>query len=238
MSRHLPKHPSPKLPALLLGLLAFAAAHPVHAEEPENNSEPKLMIVCLTSLSEDQEVVLASRDENGKWLEHSSLKLRSSLISGFLPADRGELHLALRGARGLESICEFTYPEGAGRALAALVADPENKSYTAHLADPQKLGFGKGSVLIFNLSPDNALVSLGSSENKVEAGQQRVAKAVAEGNGMYRLMISHTDGEGQDVISYDRQTSAAPNSREMLFLLPDETLGIRVLSLPLFGSID
>ena len=201
-------------------------------------NQPHLRLICVSSLAGNQEVVLASRNAKGKWKELATTALRSSLITDWLPAQAGELHLAVREDRTLKSICQFTYPAASSRALAVLIADPEQNSYEARLADPKKAKFDEGSVLIFNFSEHPGLVFLGPTEERVEAGQQRAVKPSLEDNGTYRMRVSYIDAEGKTVESYDRQATGDPKSREMLFLLPDKTLGLRVLSLPFFGSID
>ncbi len=55
---------------------------------------------------------------------------------------------------------------------------------------------------------------------------------------MYRMLAGYKDAEEEWVVCYDRYVSSNPESREFLFLLPDEILGLRVLSLPEFGDID
>lgn len=225
-----------KIPVLLLGLLTFAAAKPAPSEK--KGAKPQLRIVCISSLSENQEVILAARDDKGKWQELGTLELRTSLITDWLPAQVGELHLALREEGSLKSICQLPYPADSRRALAVLVADPENEIYTATVIDPKKLGFVKGSVLIFNLSPHTGLISLGPEETKVESGQQAVAKPSLEDSGMYRMMVSYLDDDGKPVSCHDRQTPGNADSQDLLFLVPDKTLGLRVVSLPVFGSLE
>jgi hypothetical protein len=81
-------------------------------------------------------------------------------------------------------------------------------------------------------------VSLDSKENKVEAGQQVLAKPTLDGNGMYPVVASYLDADANTVSYYDRLVSGNPNSRNMLLLLPDDTVGLRVLSITLFGEIE
>jgi hypothetical protein len=225
-------HPFLKITAILLGAISVAAA------KPKSDGKAQLRIVCASSLSENHEVVLALRDEKGRWRELAPVKLRSSLITAGLPAQAGELHLAVMEEGSLKSICQFSYPADARRALAVLVADPEQNSYAAHVVDPEKTGFIDGSLLIFNFSPHTGVVLLGAEEETVEAGEKKIAKPPVEGNGMYRMMVSYLDAEGTSVGCYDRQVPRNPDSRQMLFLLPDETLGLKVISLPLFGLGD
>ena len=236
MLHHLPFRTLPWFAALFAAFLS-----PVMGKSPDadgKKQQPQLRFICTSSLTEDQEVVLASQDDKGKWQELGTITLRASLITDWLPAQVGELHLAVREESTLKSICQFTCPTDSRRALVALIADPEKKVYNARLADPEKLEFAKGTVLIFNFSAHTGLVSLGPKEEKVEAGQQRVAKPALEENGMYRMLVSYLDAEGQTVSCYDRQTSGNANSRDMLFLLPDKTLGLRVLGLPIFGALE
>lgn len=201
-------------------------------------SQPQLRLVCVTSLAEDQEVVLASPDDKGALVELGTAALRPSLVTDWLPAKTGELHLALREENSLKSICHFQYPADTRHALVVLIANAEKNVYDATVVDPKKAEFVKGSVLIFNFSPHEGLVMLGSKEEKVVAGQQLIAKPALVENGMYRMMASHLDADGKTVSCYDRQVSDNPNSRKMVFLLPDKRLGLRVLSLPIFGELE
>lgn len=226
-----------------LAVLAAVFLVPVMAKSPSRKNAKKdpqlqLRLVCATSLEENQQVVLASRDAEGKWQELATVGLRAALITDWLPARAGELHLAKREGGTLKSICKFDYPADSRRVLAALVADAENKTYESHVVDPASKGFVQGSTLIFNFSPHAAVVTLGSKEEKVEAGKESVAKPDLEGSGMYRLMVSYTDDGGKTVPCYDRQVPGNPKSRDMLFLMPDKSLGLRVMSVPVFGALD
>lgn len=226
---------------ILSSRLAAAAAfllaiHPADAREKEAGAA--LRLVCVSSLAENQEIVLASKDEDGEWKEHAKLQLRSSLMSDWLAAQAGELHIAVREEGVLKSIGQFTLPEGARRPLVALVADKEAETYLIRAVDPAKEAFAKGSTLVFNFSQQTGLVSLGSDEQKVEANGHLVLKPAPEENGTYRMMVSFVDVAGDSVLAFDRQVSADPNAREMVFLIPDDTQGIRVMSLPMFGDID
>lgn len=201
-------------------------------------SKPQLRIVCVSSLAGDQEVVLASRDEKGGLLELGTAVIRSSTVSDWLPAAQGELHLALREEKALKSICNFQYPEGTRHALVVLTMNAEKNAYEANVVDPEKSGFVKGSVLIFNFSQHAGLVSLGSKEEEVGAGLQLAAKPVLEDNAMCRMMVSYRDADGKTQSRYDRYVSLNPNARSMLFLLPEKTQGIKVSSLPIFGDFE
>lgn len=200
-------------------------------------SKPQLRFICATSLAEDQEVVLASSDEKGALVELGTVALRPSLVSDWLPAKVGDLHLALREEKSLKSIGQFQYPADTVRSLVVLIANVEKNTYDAVVVDPEKTGFIKGSVLIFNFSPHAGLVSLGAKEEKVAVGQQALAKPTLDENGMYRVTVSYLDADAKSVSCHDRFVSGNPNSRNMLFLLPDKTPGLRVISLPIFGEL-
>lgn len=82
--------------AVLFGWLASLASQSVHAQAEKPESKPQIRIICVASLSEDQNVVLASRNQEGKWQEYGELKLRSPFLSAWTPVHAGELHLTLR----------------------------------------------------------------------------------------------------------------------------------------------
>jgi hypothetical protein len=216
-------------PAFLAAL--FLCAQTAHAD-------PMLRLICATGLSEEHKVVLAAKSEDGGWKELAAVELRSSMVSDWLPAQAGELHLAVKEEDALKSIGRFAYPAGARRALVTLTADNEEGTYTIHAIDPEKESFAKGNTLILNISEHVGTVSLGSDGLTVEAGQHIVAKPAPDGNGGYRLTVSYPDPGGEDIRCYDRQTVINANTRDILFLLPDETVGLRVLSIPLFGDLD
>ena len=235
--------PVKKLPALLIGLLAFAIDRPINAQEvspppKEQESKPQLRVICVASLTDDQEVILASHAENGTWQEHATLKLRSSFISDWLPAHPGELDLALREGDKLNSICHFTYPEGAKRAIVVLAPDQAKMIYRSDVIDTGKLKFVKGSTLVINYSPLSGAVILGSLKTSVKPGERIIVKAQPDANGMYRMMAAYANANKELVPCYDRYVSSNPDARDILFLLPDPTLGLKVFSLSEFGPFD
>ena len=223
--------------ALFLAFLSPALGQKSGSKSDEKTSKPQLRFICATSLAEEQEIVLASSDEKGALVELGTVTLRASLVSDWLPAKVGDLHLALREGKTLKSIGHFQYPVDITSALVVLNANVGKKTYEATVVDPEKTGFIKGSVLIINFSPRNGLVSLDSKENKVEAGQQVLAKPTLDGNGMYPVVASYLDADANPVPCYDRLVSGNPNSRSMLLLLQDDTVGLRVLSLTIFGEL-
>lgn len=222
---------------LSLAFLSPALGQKSGSKSDEKKSKPQLRLICATSLAEDQEIVLASSDDKGTLVELGTATLRPSLVSDWLRAKVGDLHLALREEKILKSIGHFQYPADTARALVVLTANVKKNTYEATVVDPEKAGFTKGSVLIINFSPHAGLVSIGSKENKVEAGQQVLAKPTLDANGMYPLVASYLDADGKSVPCYDRLVSGNPTSCNMLFLLPDEAVGLNVLSLTIFGEL-
>lgn len=223
---------------LRLAFVCLGFFYPLADLHAADKGKTRLRFICVSSLPGGEETVLASRDENGDWQEFGKVDLRPSGITDWLTAEAGEMHLAVRKDGALESVCSFQFPAGSKRALVALVADTETKSYKAHGINPDKITFEKGSVLVVNFSGKNALVGLGSNEAKIEAGQQAVLKPGMEEDTTYRQMVSYKDDDEKDVLCHDRHVPSNPDSREMLFLMDDKTLVMKVASLPIFGSLD
>jgi hypothetical protein len=237
MSHSLLSRPFLKFLILFFGLLLPALGQEPAATPNEQEAKPQLRFICVSSLADEQEVVLASKDDKGEWLELAKVKLRSSFITEGLPAKSGELHLALREAGTLRSIGKFNLGT-ARRALVLLIADPPKKSYMASVIDPAKLAFTKGSVLVINFSSLPGMVLLGSKKLAVNPGQREVAKPTLESNGMYRMLVAFLDPNKKTVPCYDRYIPGNSDSRDLLLLLPDPTLGLKVFSLPVFGEVE
>jgi hypothetical protein len=51
-------------------------------------------------------------------------------------------------------------------------------------------------------------------------------------------MVAYEDAAKKPVACYDRYIPGNPDSRDMLFLFPDQTPGFKVFSLPMFGELD
>jgi hypothetical protein len=225
------------LAVLFSGFTPPALSQQPAAPTPKPEAKSGLRFICVSSLAEEQQVVLASRNEDGEWLELGVVELRSSFVTNWLPTKPGELHLALREGGALKSICKFD-PGSARRALVVLIADPQEKSYKANVIDPEKLAFAKGSVLVINYSRLPGMVLLGSKKVSLNPGQREVAKPMPEANGMYRLMAAYVDPDKKIVPCYDRYVPANPESRDLLLLFPDPKLGLKVFSLPMFGEME
>lgn len=197
-----------------------------------------MRIVCVTSLNESQEVILAARGAEYKWQELGKTSLGASMITGWLPARAGELHFAKQSEGTLKSIGHFTYPENCSRGLVILVANPATKTYNAQFVDLNNAKFDKGSFLIYNFSAQPASVFLGPKEQKIDASQHAVVKPTLEGNGMFRMQVTRPGKDNQSEACYDRYTPANQDSHGLICLLPDEKSGLRVVSLPIFLEIE
>lgn len=236
MNFPLPIHPRRWFPALMLvSVITFAQA----AEEPaDDKAGPKLRMICVSSLEENQELVLASKDTEGKWSEYAEVKLRSSFISDWLPAATGTLHLATRSAEGLVSKCTFKYPEGARRAILVLLPDVAKQRYQGDVIDPAKLTFAKGSTLLVNYSSTPGVAMLGTHRGSAKPGERVVMKPKPGDDGMYRMLVAYQDAKGELVPCYDRYIPHNEKSRDFLLLFPDPVAGLRVFSLAEFGPFE
>lgn len=250
LSRTSQFHPLPRImPApfplrlFFLGLLMFAWHWPVAAQEApdtppgdDEKNKPKVKLICVTALAGEKPITLAVKDKEDKWVELGQTEIRGSFITDWLPAQAGPIFLTLKQGDSLTPIGQFQYPAGAKRALVILLADEEKKSYRTNVSNPEEINFRKGSLLVVNFSNANAVVLLGSKKVTVNAGQKQVAEPVLDENGMYRKLVAYVDADKNPVPCYDRFVPGSPDSRDMLFLFPDPTTGLRVFSLPMFGE--
>lgn len=203
-----------------------------------DESKPMLRIICATALNEHHKIVIASKNEKDEWKELAQVELRSPLVSDWLPAQAGELHLTEMKDGKMKSIGQFTYPAGAGRVLVALNANKEGGNYAVHAFNPEEEGHVKGGLLIINLSPHGASVTLGANKLAIKAGDHLAAKPAPDENGGYRMMVSYTGPDGTEQLCYDRMAITSPNARNILFLLPNEAVGLQVLTLSEFGPFE
>jgi|GEM_PF-1742551 len=212
---------------------------PAPAAKPEEKkNKPHVRLICVSALKEDQDVILATKDETGKWTELGKAKIRSAFITEWIPVPAGEVHLAVKDQDTLKSIGKFTFPSECRRAMAVLLPAPDKTSYSAFTVDPEKLSFAKGSVLAVNFSKQTGYLLLGTTKVTVGSGQRVVTKPTPEENGMYRFMVAYQDQENQPVTCYDRYLPVSKDSRDLLFLFPDPVQGLKVMNLPMFGDLD
>lgn len=223
---------------LLFGLLAPAMGQQEEPRKEGQKEQPKLRLICISALQPDQEVHLASRNDKGEWTQLGKTGLRSSFISDWLPSSPGEVHLTVPGSDGPQSICSFNHPSTARHALVLLVADPAKNVYSAVVLDPARMNFAKGSVMAVNFSKQTGLLVFGTKKIKLESGGKTVLKPALEQNGMYRMLVAYEDAGKKIIPCYDRYLQGNPDSRDLLFLIPDQNLGLKVFSLPLFGELD
>jgi hypothetical protein len=236
----------PHHPLILLACAALAFAPPLSAQSDPaaaapgqaKDTAPKVRLVFLSSLVNDDALVLASPGKDGEWTEHAELKARPSFITEWFAVRTGEVHLTRRTPDGLVSKGRLDVPAGAGTLLVIIMPDETRQIYRSKVIDPSKNGFARGSCLLMNISDKNAMVILGETRLTVGAGATVVSKAAPEANGMYRMLVGYKDAKDELVVCYDRYVAGDAKAREFLFLLPDENLGLRVLSLPEFGDID
>jgi hypothetical protein len=221
------------LPAMMMAAAVFMGVQTVPAQGAD--TKPMLRIICATSVGEGQEIVLATKSEDGKWNELAATELRAPMVSEWLPSQAGEIHIMVKQNGSLESIGHFTHPAGASHALVILTADETAKIYRAYAVDPGKDGFEATNSLIINASKVTGTVSLDTKTVEVEAGRHLVAKPVMDENGGYRLMVQYPDPQGEKQLCYDRQVIANAKSRNIIVLLPDPSVNLRVISLPEFG---
>jgi hypothetical protein len=208
------------------------------AQVNEEEKQSLVRLVCVSSLKEDQEVVLATKNEKGEWAEFGEAVLRSPFITDWLPVKAGQIKLAIREAESLKEIASFTYPAATSRAIVVLLPDTENGRYLTHVFDPSKLGFKKGTTLAVNYSKLNGAVALGSAKVILKPGENKVIKPQAEANGMFRMLAAYETPEKETVVCYDRYIPLNEQSRDILLLFPDKTLGLRVFSLSDFGPFE
>lgn len=199
---------------------------------------PQVRFLCVSSLAEQDELALASRDAQGGWKEHCRLKLRSSFISDWLPAASGPLDLVAGSGEARVSKCHFDYPEGARKLLVVLLPNAQKQIYQCDAIDPSKLQFGRGTTLVVNYSKLPGVVMLGTERKDVAPGGRAVARPVAEANGMFRMLVGWVDQEKKIVPCYDRYIPYNRESRDFLLLFPDADQGMRVYNLSEFGPFE
>lgn len=228
--------------ATVLGCLAlltnFLSAQQ-DAEAGEKKSVPLIRIICVASLAQEHEVIIASRDEEENWIEHSTVKLRSSSFSEWLPVTEGQLHIATRNGEEIRSICQITYPEDTKRAILVLLPDSVKRTYRGDLLDPAAMQFTKGSTLLINYSQLVGTVKLSAKLDQVKPGERKVMTPIPSPNGMFRMLIAYLNKDSQELIPcYDRYIGHNQAARTYLFLFPNATGGLHVFSLPEFGPFD
>ena len=227
--------------AIFLAALIPTAPAQQEQQAQGNNKEankPRVRLICVATHSENQKVVLATKSEEGEWRELAETELKSPHISGWIPARPGRLLLAVREAEGLVEIGSFNYPAASKRAVVVVFPHTDKGKYRTEVFDPAKLGFVKGTTLAINYSGLQGAIVLGSQKATVKPGDSKVVKARPDANGMFRMLVAYANEKKETVVCYDRYIPVNEDSRYILFLLPDPTLGLRVFSLSEFGPFE
>lgn len=224
------------LPALLVAAALLSGVHSAHAQK--GDTKPMLRLINASGPGEARQAVLASRSEDGKWNRFAGMELRGSMVSDWLPSYYGELHILLKQNGKPESVCHFTHPEEARRALVILTADDGGTNYQASVIDPEKEGFTEGTSVIINAAKVSGIVTLGAQPLTVEAGKHLVARPGADENGGYSMMVQYLGENDTMQVCYDRRVITNPKCRNIIVLLPDPTITLRVVTLSEFGPFE
>jgi hypothetical protein len=196
-------------------------------------------MLCVQSLTgKEEEAVLATKAEDGTWMEHGAVTLRSPFITPWLPVPRGATHLVRKDGSETVSLGSFLIPENTKRSIVLLFPDTVKNLYRTQVIDPGNLGFQKGKALIANYGNIPAMVQMGKTSVTVNPGKQVVATIDADKEGMYRMMVAHLDKDQKIVPCYDRFVSSNPQTRKFILLFPDPKTGLRAMSLSEFGPFE
>lgn len=224
-------------PSVYFSLCALALLTPLKAENT-NEGSPLLRIICVTAFAGNDECVLATKDEQGSWQEHRTVSLRTSFITEWIKSPHGDLHLCVREDGKLVSKCEFTYPKDSSRALLVLLPGEKLDEYKSRLIDTTKKGFGKGETLVLNSSSTPCEVMLGEKSVEAKPGEYSVQKPALEENGMFRTLVTYKDDSGETVTCDDRYVRSNAESRDLMVIVADTKMGIRVVTLSDFGPFE
>lgn len=222
--------------AFVTAVFICLGSQAAHAQTTE--STPMVRLICAGGLGEAQEVVLATKSENAGWKEVAKTELRDPMVSNWLPSQYGEIHLLRQKNGKAESFGHFTHAEGIRRAVVILTANEEAKICRAVVLDPEKLGFKEGTTVIINASKMTGTATLGTETVTVEAGKNLLAKPAPDETGGYRVMVESPGAQGTKQVCYDRYTTGIPNARNIIVLLPDPNVTLRVTSLSEFGPFE
>ncbi len=227
-----------------LGALVLILSHGICLAQQEIAPAKKeegvmIRILCVQSVSsKEEEAMLATKKEDGTWIEHTAVTLRTPFISEWIRLPHGTIHLTNKEEEPARSLGSFVVPEKPKRLIVVLLPDTKKNGYQSQVIDPENLGFQKGKALIINYGKVRAAVRIGERTVTVNPGQQVVEKIDANQDGMYRLLIGHLDDNQKIVPCYDRFVSSNANTRKFILLFPDQQLGLRAMSLSEFGPFE
>jgi hypothetical protein len=225
----------------ILSAMLLPLSCPAQSDVAPEKKDKGVMIrvLCVQSLTRDEEeTVLASQTEDGKWIEHGKLTLRTPFISSWFRVRGGMTHLTRKEGNAIKSIGSFSVPKQTERSIIILVPDTGKKIYRAQVVDPGNLGFQKGKALVLNYSNVPAMVKIGKNQVTIPPGQKAVTTIDANEDGMYRLLVGHLDKDGKIVPCYDKQVSSNPQTRKFILLFPGRNGGLRSMSLSEFGPFE
>lgn len=229
------------LAMLFLPEISRAQTEP-KTEAPSGKKEKGAMvrIVCVQSLSgdKDEEITLARKAEDGKWIESGDLTLRSPCITDWVRVPFGASHLVRKGSEEPVPLASFTISPDMKGAILILIPDLAKQTYRLQVIDPAKLQFRKGKALIVNYSKMPAVLNMGKETKSVPPGQQLVEAITTDGDDMYPLRMGYLDKDKKTVLFYDRRASSHPNTRTYIFLFPDAKTGLRAMTFTEFGTLE
>jgi hypothetical protein len=229
------------LAAVLSPEICLAQAETAKPETAPAEKKEGVMVrmVCIQSLTgKEEEAVLATKTEDGKWMEHGAVTLRSPFITPWLRVPRGTTHLVRKNRGETVSLGSFLIPQNSKSSIVLLFPDTGKNIYRTQVIDPGNLGFQKGKVLIVNYGSIPAMLQMGKTSLTVNPGKQVVETINTDKDGMYRLMIAHMDKDQKIVPCYDRFVSSDPQTRKFILLFPDPKSGLRAMSLSEFGPFE
>lgn len=210
-----------------------------HAQEADAAKGQAIRLVCVMSLEKEETTyTLVSENEDGAWTEHGEVKLRDSFISDWIPCPSAAVQLAERQGDRFRPVAKIAIPTGSKQSLVILLPDPANHVYRADVFSPEKFRFRKGSTMAINYSNRPSTVMLGKRRGDIAPGKRKVLDPQPDERGMFRMLAAYKDASGKLIPCYDRFVSHTEEARELLLLLPDPTLGLKVFSLPEFGPFE
>lgn len=226
--------------ATLTAMLSTELCEAQTETTPEKKDEGVMIrMLCVQSLTGDEEdAVLATKTEDGKWIERGKVTLRSPFISEWFRVSPGTTHLTRKVGQEIKSFGSFPVPPNVKRLVIILVPDTKNNTYRAQVIDPGNLGFRKGKALVLNYGNVPAMVKIGKNQITVPQGKQIVADIDANEDGMYRLLVGHLDKDRNIVPCYDKFVSSDRRTRKFILLFPDPHSGLRAMTLSEFGPFE
>lgn len=221
-------------PIRILALIPLALNFLLLSARAEDGKQ-SVRVICPTPPADQQEVFLASRDDEGAWTTFHTIEVRGSIITDWIQVPVGEIAFCVRQDEQLDPKATFTIKEDSPRLLAILVPGEKDDQLFSHLIDAKQLAFGKGKLLALNTTSSVCTVKLGTVEAESKPGEPLVQAPGTNEDGMFQFTVSYKDAEGKPVICYDRFVRNTESSRKFIFILPDPDTDVNVLTLPDFG---